>query len=309
MQLVTTSIQVFTTMAELIAYDETMLERISAFWCKVFPEWPEAGDSEQTRQIVTKPENLDVSLLCQNGELIATAISMRQIAPDGSSNIWISVASEPAQLSAADLKLLLSRISGLDAELPNTWHIISLQERLPEPLELALAEEGFLLDRMTREMEWCGDAVPLADPGNLRIQEYDGGDAAIDQAILDLHNRSYRALRLVSQMSPQNVWRPYFGQKSRGMVICWDGDSMASFAEWGVLDDKPIVTSIVAARSHWGTSAAAAAGTRAMQHLLDMGYRRLLTYASTRNTAAYKLHLRYGWREVKVVSPVYIRKL
>lgn len=295
-------------MAELIAYDESMLEKMSAFWSRVFPEWSGATDLEQVKQVVGKADNVDVSMLREGDSLTATAISTRQRAPDGSSNIWVSIACEPDRLSAADLKLLLARISGVDAELPNTWQIIALPDRLPEPLEQALAEEGFRLDRMTREMEWCGDAVPLVDPEGLRVQAYDGGDPAIDQAILDLHNRSYRALRLVSLMNPENVWRPYFGQKSRGMVICWDGSVLASFAEWGVLDDKPIITSIAAARSHWGTSAAAAAGTRAMQCLVDMGHRRLLTYASTRNTAAYKLHLRHGWREVRVVSPNYIRK-
>lgn len=297
------------TMTEFVPYDTAMAGQVAALWHKLYPEWEGASDTAEVNKILAAERVVDAIAVLQGDRLVATVCCSRQKSPDGSSNIWIALANEPDSLSADAFSTLLAQFSHIDAETPGTWHIIAPIQRFPHDLEAVLTASGFKLDRMTREMEWTGDAVPLVDAGALRVQAYGGGDPRVDRAIIDLHNRSYRSLRLVTQMDETNVWKPYGStQTARGMVICWDEDRIASFAEWSVLEGKPVVTSIVCARSHWGTAAAAAAGTRAMQHLVDLGFRRLLTYASTSNAAAHKLHLRHGWREVKVTNPIYIRK-
>jgi RimJ/RimL family protein N-acetyltransferase len=91
-------------------------------------------------------------------------------------------------------------------------------------------------------------------------------------------------------------------------VLAWDGERLAGFAEWFVVNDEPIINSIVAARSHWGTPAAPAAGTRAMQRLFDLGYRTLISAVSSRNAPSYAIHLRHGWRRVGENSRNYVRR-
>jgi hypothetical protein len=297
-------------MTDLAPYDVSMAEEVSALWRKMYPEWDGATNLAEINRILTSDHVIEAVTVRRDDRLIATVSCTRQKSPDGYSNIWISTIGEPGDLSVSLLPELLQRFSGIDAELPGTWHIISQRDRFPADLEAILIEFGFKLDRMTREMEWTGDFVLLVDAGDLRVQDYNGGNPDIDRSIIDLHNRSYRSLRLVSQLDETNVWKPYTtNQASRGIVICWDEDRMASFAEWSVLDDQPIISSIVCARSHWGTAAAAAAGTRAMQCLVDRGHRRILSYSSTRNAASHKLQLRLGWREVKVMNPIYVRKV
>jgi hypothetical protein len=297
-------------MTDLTPYDVSMAEEVSAFWQKLYPEWNGASNPAEINRILTSDRVIECVTVRRDNRLIATVSCTRQKSPDGYSNIWISTTSEPGVLSASLQTELLRRFSDVDAEIPGTWHIISPRDRFPADLEAVLTEFGFKLDRMTREMEWTGDSVLLVDAGHLRVQNYNGGDPDIDRSIIDLHNRSYRSLRLVSQLDETNVWKPYTAnQASRGIVICWDEDQMVSFAEWSVIDGQPIISSIVCARSHWGTATAAAAGTRAMQCLVDRGHRRILSYSSTRNAASHKLQLRFGWREVKVMNPIYVRKV
>jgi RimJ/RimL family protein N-acetyltransferase len=142
----------------------------------------------------------------------------------------------------------------------------------------------------------------------VRLERYTGGNADFDKAIVDLHNRSYRRMRLTPPADLEYLWKTWPGLSAHEFVLAWEGERMVGYAEWIVANDKPLMNSLVAARSHWGTPVAAAAGTQAMEYMLALGYRTLYSSVISKNAASIKLQQRHGWRLTTELARTYVRR-
>jgi hypothetical protein len=101
-----------------------------------------------------------------------------------------------------------------------------------------------------RNLRGDGEFVTVVDPSPARLECYTGGNQDIDRAIVDLHNRSYRPARVVEPINLEGLWKTWPGMDARGYVLAWDNDRLVGYGEWLVLDGKPLINSLVIARSH-----------------------------------------------------------
>jgi hypothetical protein len=159
-------------------------------------------------------------------------------------------------------------------------------------------------------MEWVGEYVPVVDLSPVHLERYGGGNLDLDQAIVDLHNRSYRWSHLVSPADLESLWKPWPGLKAREYVLAMENDRLVGYAEWfETKGNPPFINSLVAARSHWATAVAAAVGTNAMQILLERGHRKIEATVRSNNAAALRLHREFSWKVACEAAHTFVRRL
>jgi hypothetical protein len=286
------------------------IEAVTALWLELHPDWLWVTDEEFRKSAFEMDEDR-VGFIVEDeaGRLVGTVFGTATRDPTWPRNRYLHLELKPEAVREDLLTPLLTQMADSDHGRPGTWQILNLSDKSPPGLAEIVLGTGFELHDISFRMEWNGETVPLVEPAPLRLELYQGGNEATDAELVDLHNRAYRPARLVGPTKIEHLWpKAWPGLKEREFVLVWDGERIAGFAEWFSINGEAIINSIVAARPHWGTHAAPAAGTRAMQRMIDHGYRPLVSAVSSRNAASYKLQYRHGWRRVRENSRNYVRK-
>jgi hypothetical protein len=65
-----------------------------------------------------------------------------------------------------------------------------------------------------------------------RLKRYAGGNLDIDQAIVDLHDRSYRRSRLGPPLDFGSLWKSEPGLSAREYVLAMEDDRVVGYCEW-----------------------------------------------------------------------------
>lgn len=295
-------------MPSLVPFDATFEERLIALWRAMHPDW-DWLDNPENRQNLFKGYTEGESYLLLNGDSVI-AFASGTILPDRYRNRYIWMDALPEACTAEAVRLLFSPFEEIDRDETDVWHVFILDAARAPVLAPLVEAAGFVLDHRLVRMEWEHESVVLEPPPDgTEFTFYRGGDTAMDQAIVDLHNKAYRPARLVVGVDLESLWRDWPGLTEREYVLAWIDGKLAGYAEWLVTGGRPVLNSLAAARAWWGTSLAPAAGTRAMAQMWDKGYRVFYASVSTRNAAALKLNQRFGWRVTVDENVCYVRKL
>jgi RimJ/RimL family protein N-acetyltransferase len=298
-------------MASVIPFEPNHADSVAALWRAVHPDWTWLDDPEMRAKMFEPSATFErIGYVVQRGSaVIATVFGSCALDPTWPRNRYINIEAQPEEIAADWLDPLLAGFVAADREHPGTWHVANPLEPLWPVMVPLLEAAGFMLHSSSMRMQWEGDSVAVPDPSPARFVRYAGGNPAIDEAIVGLHNRSYRSSRLMPPWSLENLWQPWPGLTLREYVLAMEQDRLVGYAEWFVMDGKPCINSFVAARSHWGTSVGAAVGTRAMQILVELGHRKIESSVVSTNAPSMKLHLKYGWRVAAEQARTYVRKL
>jgi hypothetical protein len=280
-----------------------------ALWRALHPEWTWYDDPEVAKMAFEVDEYRAGFAALRGETLIGTVFGTVTKADTGwPRNRYIQIEARYEDLDAAWILPALEAFATADAAHPETWHVASPAEKEWPRLSPLLARAGFTLHTRSMAMEWEGDTVEVVDASPIRFERYAGGNAEIDVAIVELHNRAYRAARLTGPANIEYLWKPWPGVTVREYVLARDGDRIVGYAELFVYEGKPCINSFVAARSHWGTPVGAAVGTKAMAILVGLGHRKLFSSVNASNAASMKLHMKHGWRIVTEQSRSYVRR-
>jgi RimJ/RimL family protein N-acetyltransferase len=296
-------------MLSVIPFESHLAEPVATFWRALHPEWTWLDDPETRAKAFAPSEFFErVGYVVERGnDVIASVLGTCSRDNSSSRNRYIHIEARPEDITADWLDPLLTNFSDLDRLHPGTWQIVNPPEILWPILAPVLAGAGFIHRGSSIRMEWEGDSVTVPDPAPARFERYAGSNPDIDKAITDLHNRSYRALRLTPPTRPEFLWEPWPGLSAREYVLALEENRLVGYAEWFVTDGKPCINSFVAARSHWGTPIGEAVGLKAMQILIELGHRKIESGVFSTNAPSMKLHLKNGWRAVAEQVRTYVR--
>ena len=297
-------------MTELVPFTPDQTEQVVALWRSLHADWTWLDEPEARKRAFEEIPDFHRTLLVlrRGGRIAATFTSGYAKNGRGPRNRHIGIEVMPEDVGDWIMPVL-AELAEADRAHPGTWHIARMDDRAIAALAPRLAVAGFAFHSTNVRMRWEGESVSLVDPGPIRIETYTGGDAAVDQAIAALHDQGYRTSRVVPQANVPDMWRAIPGATCHEMLLAWDGDRLVGFIEYLAVKGEAWVNSLVVARSHWGTPAAAAIGTRAMQRLFEAGHRTIESYVRSNNAASIKLQIKLGWRKHSETSGVYVREL
>jgi ribosomal protein S18 acetylase RimI-like enzyme len=199
--------------------------------------------------------------------------------------------------------------SAADRGQPDTWHVVNAAPCLSPALGPLLETEGFERSFKVWRIEWSGESVTIADPAPIRFERYAGGNREIDAAIVDLHNRSYRAARPKPPADFGSLWKSFTGLQMREYLLAMTDDRPIGYAEWWIIDGEAWINSYAVARSHWGTAIAATLSAKVMQVLVELGHRKIAAVVRSNNTAVMRRWQELGWKIAAELSDTFVRKL
>jgi hypothetical protein len=291
-------------------------DKVAALWRALHPDWGWLESLEERAKVFKSLTNGDIVgyFVQRDGTVIATALSAHSecnICPQPKNwprTRFIDIDVRPEDVAPEWVGIILSSFIDVDCDEPDVWQVVNIREVLLPRLGRLLEAAGFFQHSSLVRMEWRGEAVALAEPGTARLERYAGGNQNIDRAIVDLHNRAYRPSRLVPPLDLDHLWRQGSHAGTREYVLATENNRLVGYAECSVVDGNPWINSLVAARSHWGTAVAAAAGTMAMQIFVERGYRKIDSAVRSNNAAAIQLNLRHGWRLASELTHTFVRK-
>jgi hypothetical protein len=294
-------------MISVSPFDRSDADEVVALWRTLHPDWKWLDDPAECDEQFQSSDAVElVGFIVRRGQAaIASvfAISWRDRSLALTRRIRIQARRE--DIAAEWLEDALARFLDRDRGQGGTWHMAVLDKALSPALAPHLEAAGFAPHSRLLLLEWAGDSVTLADPGRARLERYAGGNAAIDRAIVELHDRSYLPSRLVPPMAVADLWKPWPGQQVREFVLAWETDRLVGYADWSVSDGEVWITDYTSARVGIG----AAVGTKAMQLVLELGHRRIKSTVHSTNEASLLLLRTFGCKVTGELSRTFVRKL
>lgn len=298
-------------MPSVIPFEPGLGDPIVALWRALHPDWTWLDDPEMPAKMFNPSEYFErIGYVVQReGAVIASVFATCSRDAAWPRNRHIHVEARPEDIAAKWLDPLLAGFADADREHPDTWHVASPPEAFWPVLVPLLEAAGFAFHASSMLMEWEGCGVSVPDLSPVRLERYAGGNPEVDKAIVELHNRSYRRSRLTPPARLELLWKPWPGLTAHEFAVALDANRVVGYAEWLVTGGKPYISSVVAARSHWGTPVGAAVGIKAMAILVELGHRKIESSVFSNNAASMKLHLKHGWRVAAEQARTYVRKL
>jgi RimJ/RimL family protein N-acetyltransferase len=296
-------------MCRVTPFEPDLAESVLALWRDLHPDWKWLDDPETRARALGPGESFERIgyVVHRDNDLIASVFGACSRDEGWPRNRYIHMETRPEDIAVDWLDPVLARFRDADRERPDTWQVISPPEVTWPVLVPLLEAAGFIYRMSSIRMQWEGYSVTVPDPSPARFARYTGGDPDMDRAIGDLHNRAYRSSRVTPPVRHEDLWKPWPGLQAREYVLALEEDHLVGYAEWFVTDGTPYINSFVAARSHWGTPVAAAVGIKAMEILIDLGYRKIESSVFSTNAASMKLHLKHGWRAAAEQVRTYVR--
>jgi hypothetical protein len=299
-------------MTSVVSFEPSHAEQIVALWRLLHPDWAWLDNSAARDEIFEPSDTVErIRYVVLNKDaVIASVFSTCLRQKPWPRNRFIQIEAAPADISVEWLDVVFASFNDADRGQADIWHVANLTESSMPILAPLLEAVGFIRHSSMLHMEWSGESVTVVDPSPAHFECYAGGNLDIDQAIVDLHNRSYRPSRLVPPVDLETLWKPRPGQKAREYVLAMENDRLVGYAEWlETHGEPPFISSFVAARSHWGTAVAAAVGTKAMQILVERGHRKIESSVRSNNAGSLRLHREHGWKVAFETSHTFVRRL
>jgi hypothetical protein len=281
---------------------------VVALWRALHPDWKWLDDPATCNELFESSDAVErAGFLARRGQALIASIfatSWRDQSLALTRRIRIEARRE--DIAAEWLEDALARFLDRDRGQVGTWHMAVLDKASSPVVAPPLQAAGFAPYSRQLLLEWVGDSVTLADPGPARLERYAGGNAEIDRAIVEVHNRSYLPARLVPPMALADLWKPWLGLQVREFVLAWEQDRLVGYADWSVGDDEVWISDYASMRLGIG----AAVGTKAMQLVLELGHRRIKSMVHTANEASVLLLLRkFGCKVTGELTRSFVRKL
>jgi GNAT superfamily N-acetyltransferase len=299
-------------MASASAFEPGDTDEVAALWRSLHPDWTWLDDREYLPLFFERQDNafeqIRYVVRCRK-DVIATVFARCSRQSNWPPCRTINIETRPENIAAEWLDPILASFVDSDRGRPDMWHVTSLPMALSPHAAPLLEASGFVRHSSQMIMEWSGEAVMVVDPSPARLQRYAGGDRETDRAIVDLHNRSYRQWRLVPPADIESLWQSWPGLEAHEFVLALENDRLVGYSTWVVTAGEPWISDHAAARSHWGTGVASAVGTKAMQILLERGYRLIKAAVRSTNAPALRLHRKFGWRVGHECAQTFVRKL
>ena len=299
-------------MTAVFPFERSHADQVAALWRLLHPDWTWLDNPEERDKILFESSDAveRINYVVQREDaVIASVFSICSRDKTWPRNRFISIEARPEDMAAEGASNVLASFIDADRGQPDTWHVVTTTDSLSPVLAPLLDAAGFVHHSNVMQMEWSGESVTLVDPSPARLERYAGGNQEMDNAIVDLHNRSYRPSRMVPPVDVARLWKPWLGQEVREFVLALEKDRLVGYAEWAVTDGKSYINSLVVARSHWGTAVARAIGLKTMQILLVLGHDKIGSAVRSNNAASLRLHLKNGWKAASEPIYTFVRKL
>jgi hypothetical protein len=282
-------------------------DEVVALWRALHPDWKWLDDPVERNEQFQSSDAVEHSgFIVRRGQApIASVFAIGWRHHGLALTRRVRIEARPEDIAAEWLEDVLARFLDRDRGHGGTWHVVDLNKALSPALARHLEAAGFAPHSRLLLLEWAGDSMTLADPGRARLERYAGGNAAIDRAIIELHDRSYFRSRLVPPTALADLWKPWPGQQVREFVLAWETDRLVGYADWSVSDGEVWIDDCTSARRGIG----AAVGTKAMQLLLELGHCRIKSVAHSTNEASLLLLRKFGWKVAGELSHTFVRKL
>jgi GNAT superfamily N-acetyltransferase len=171
-----------------------------------------------------------------------------------------------------------------------------------------LEPEGFSPSFKVLRIEWNGGSVTVADPGTIRFERYVGDSQRIDAAVVELHNRSFRAARPKPPISLDRLWMRHASLEHREFVLAVEEDRLVGYAEWRIDAGEAWIANYAVARSHWGTGIAGILCAKAMEAVLQHGHTKMAATIRSTNAAAMRQAQAFGWKIAAELSHTFVRE-
>jgi GNAT superfamily N-acetyltransferase len=298
-------------MTSVVSFERGHADQVVALWRMLHPDWTWLDDPAAAANLFERSDNRErIRYVVQRGDaVIATAFASLTQGPAWTRNRIIDVQARPEDISADWLDVILGSLVAADRGQPDTWHVVNAAACLSPVLGRLLETEGFVRSFKVWRIEWSGVSVTVADPAPIRFERYAGGRREIDAAIVDLHNRSYRAARPKPPADFATLWKSHTGLQMREYLLAMGDDRLIGYAEWWIVDGEAWINSFAVVRSHWGTAIAGTLLAKVMQVLVELGHRKIAAVVRSTNTAVMRRWQELGWKVAAELSDTFVRKL
>jgi hypothetical protein len=298
-------------MASVSAFEPDDTDEVVALWRSLHPDWTWLDDRQRLPLFFERLDGFERIRYVVRCRKAVTATVFARCSRDSN---WppsrtINIETRPENIAAEWLDSILASFVDSDRGRPDMWHVTSPATALSPAAAPLLEAAGFVRHSRQVIMEWSSEPVTVVDPSPARLQRYAGGDRAIDSAIVDLRNRSYRPSRMMAPADVESLWAPWPGLDVQEFLLAWDGDRLAGLADWCVTGGEVFISSFAVARSHWGTRVSSAIATHAMQLLFELGHHKILSLVRSNNAASMRLQLKLGWKVEGELAQTFVRKL
>jgi GNAT superfamily N-acetyltransferase len=298
-------------MTSVVPFDPSHMDRIVALWRMLHPDWRWLDDPVARAELFERSNNREHIryVVLRGDEVIATVFASWAQDPTWTRNRIIDVQVRPEDIRVDWLGIILASFGATDRGQPGTWQFVNAAPCLSPVLGPLLEANGFVRSFKVWRIEWSCEAVTVVDPVPIRLERYAGGSREIDAAIVDLHNRSYRAVRPKPPADLESLWKPHTGLEMREYLLAMGDDRLVGYVEWWAADGEAWIASFAVARSHWGTAIASTLPAKVMQVLLELGHCKIAANVRSTNTAVMRRWQELGWKVAAELSDTFVRKL
>ena len=293
----------------VVPFERSHATRVIALWRSLHPDWTWLDDASAADLFEPRPNRELIRYVVERGDAaIATVFASRLKESTRTHDRIIAIEARAEDIGTDWLRTILRSLAAMDQEEPGVRQVLNAEPNLSTVLRPLLEAEAFSSSFKTLRIEWCGDFITVADPGAIRFQRYAGGSREIDAAIVELHNRSYRAARVKPPINPDDLWRPVATLQKREFVLAIDAGRVVGFGEWWLTAGEAWFTNYGVARSHWGTPIAGTLAANVMQAMLQDGHTKMAAVIRSTNAAVIRQARALGWTIAAELSHTFVRE-
>jgi GNAT superfamily N-acetyltransferase len=296
----------------ILPFERHHIGQVIKLWRLLHPNWSWLSYPSAATEILRQLPNREYIrfVVEHRGSIIATVFTSRGL----DESAWgrtrtIAIEAQATDGNADWVVKSWVRLPVRTAGRRGMIHLVNTQPNLSAILRPVLEAEGFSVSFKVLRMEWNGDTVGVPQPSPIRFRRYAGGDRDLDGAIVDLHNCSFRTVRLKQPMDVEGLWRRHATLQRREFVLAMEAERLVGYAEWSIDADEAWIAYYAVARSHWGTGTARMLGTRVMEAALQHGYTRMAAITRSTNAAVMRQAHALGWTIASELSYTFTRRL
>ena len=181
-----------------------------------------------------------------------------------------------------------------------TTAVLNLDTHRPVPAPF-LAKTGF--DETVGSVCYrrnLGGIAPSPSSTAFETRDYRGGDAALDDAIVDIYRRAYRGRSRVPELSIEMLWADFI-DRACSYHLVFDSDLLVGHASVRFMKRDCLVESIQVSRSHWATGAGDALALSILRQAFECDAECIVGAADATNWANRALMERHGLQPVGVI--------
>jgi hypothetical protein len=222
------------SLISVVPFERRHVDRVIALWRLLHPEWAWLDDPSAATEIFeSRPDRELIRYVVERGDAVtATVFTSRGLDDTGwTRNRTMTLEARAEDIGADWLRTILRSLATVDRGSPGTRQVLNTQPNLSPLLRSLLEAEGFMRSFKLLRIEWSGGSVTVGDPGTIRFERYAGGSRDIDAAIVELHNRSFRAARPKLRIDLDRLWTPHATLQQREFVLAMEEERLVGYAE------------------------------------------------------------------------------